>query len=49
MTLTMLFPLAVAVLEFAAGAVYLWKGQPWLGLTWVAYGVACVGLAVAGK
>lgn len=48
MTLTQVFPLAVGALEFVAGVVYLVKGQPWLGLTWICYGFACVGLAKAG-
>lgn len=49
MTVTMLFPLAVGVLEFAAGVVYFVYDKPALGIAWVAYGFACVALAVAGK
>lgn len=34
------FPLLVGALEACAGIVYLYQGRPWL-----AYALACVGLA----
>lgn len=49
MTLTQVLPLAIAALEFAAGLVYAYNGRWWLAMAWVCYGVACVGLAMAGE
>lgn len=48
MTWSMAFPLAVGALELAAGVFYAVQGRWWLALAWVAYAVACVGLAKAG-
>lgn len=45
----MIFPLVVGVLELVAGIVYVVKGQYGLGVAWISYAVACVGLAFAGK
>lgn len=45
MRVDQLFPLLVGALEACAGIVYLWQGKPWLGMAWLAYAVACVGLA----
>lgn len=39
------FPYAVAVLEFGAGFVYLYHKQYALAVTWLAYGIAAMGLA----
>lgn len=47
--IAVIFPLLVGVLEFAAGCVYAYQRQWWLALTWVAYAVACVGLAMAAR
>lgn len=46
--MTKVFPLLVGALELCAAIVYAYKGQGWLALTWFAYAVACVGLAMAG-
>ena len=48
MTWTRAFPLAVGALELGAAIAYAWTGQWWLALTWLAYAIACVGLAMAG-
>ena len=48
-TVTMIFPLVVGAFELIAGIVYFVKGQYGLGVAWVSYAVACVGLAFAGK
>lgn len=54
MRLVQVFPLLVGALEAVAGVVYVWSwwrtgnsGHGWLAVTWLAYSLACVGLAKA--
>lgn len=49
LTGTMIFPLLVAFLEGAAGIVYFVHDKPALGVAWICYAIACVGLAIAGE
>ena len=49
MTLADAFVLWIGTQEVIAGLLYLWQRNYWLGMAWLAYGVACVGLAMAGK
>lgn len=35
--------------ELVAGLLYCYQRQWWLGLGWMAYAVACVGLALGAK
>lgn len=49
MTIADYFVLWIGVQEVIAGLLYLYVGKPWNGLAWLAYGLACVGLAKAGK
>lgn len=35
--------------EVIAGLLYLYQGQHYLAVAWIAYGVACVGLAMGSK
>lgn len=46
--MTRLFPALVALLELAAGVVYLWYRNWPLALLWLAYGVAAIGLVWIG-
>lgn len=48
MTITRVFPAAVAVLELCAGLVYLWHRNWPLAVTWLAYGIAAIGLVWIG-
>jgi hypothetical protein len=43
------FVLWIGAQEVIAGLLYLWSGKPWNAVAWLAYGCACVGLAMAGK
>ena len=43
------FVLWIGAQELIAGLLYLWTGEPWKALAWGSYGLACVGLAMAGK
>ena len=44
--MTTVFPLLVGLLELCAAGFYAVNNQWWLALTWFAYAVACVGLAM---
>lgn len=45
--MTILFPAIVAVLYIATGLCHLWRREYGWALTWVAYGIANVGLIMA--
>ena len=49
MTVTMIFPLVVAVAELIAGIVYATQGKWGLAFAWLCYSLACVGLALGGE
>jgi len=42
------FPIAVSVLNAAAGFQYVVSGQYWLALAWFSYSIATLALAFAG-
>lgn len=42
------FVLWIGLQEGIAGVIYLSQGNRWLGLAWLSYALACVGLAMAG-
>lgn len=49
MTYADAFVLWIGTQEVIAGLLYLWVGEPWKAVAWLCYGLACVGLAMAGK
>ena len=33
------FAITICILDFLAGSYYIYRGDPWMGLLWLTYGI----------